>query len=140
MTCRVIDSLDGPVVLVGHSYGGAVITEAGKHEKRELRQERKIPYPKAALRRKEGRKEGSNTIADRDLEALRAAIAALVAGQAGYDQARQAWNLAVDQQPLCCRRGRVGLRRGPGGPVRPRCGWSHQLPEPLRAAEASAVP
>ena len=25
----VIDELDGPVVLVGHSYGGAVITEAG---------------------------------------------------------------------------------------------------------------
>jgi pimeloyl-ACP methyl ester carboxylesterase len=32
-TRRVIDSLDGPVVLVGHSYGGAVITEAGLHEK-----------------------------------------------------------------------------------------------------------
>ena len=28
---RVIDALDGPVVLVGHSYGGAVITEAGSH-------------------------------------------------------------------------------------------------------------
>jgi pimeloyl-ACP methyl ester carboxylesterase len=28
-TRQVIDSLDGPVVLVGHSYGGAVITEAG---------------------------------------------------------------------------------------------------------------
>src|ERR1700686_1707628 len=25
----VIDSQDGPVILVGHSYGGAVITEAG---------------------------------------------------------------------------------------------------------------
>src|SRR6516225_1107497 len=25
----VIDAQDGPVVLVGHSYGGAVITEAG---------------------------------------------------------------------------------------------------------------
>ena len=32
-TRRVIDSLDGPVVLVGHSYGGAVITEAGLDEK-----------------------------------------------------------------------------------------------------------
>jgi len=32
VTRRVIDSLDGPVVLVGHSYGGAVITEAGLHE------------------------------------------------------------------------------------------------------------
>jgi pimeloyl-ACP methyl ester carboxylesterase len=26
---QVIDAQDGPVVLVGHSYGGAVITEAG---------------------------------------------------------------------------------------------------------------
>ena len=32
-TRRVIDDLDGPVVLVGHSYGGAVITEAGLDEK-----------------------------------------------------------------------------------------------------------
>jgi pimeloyl-ACP methyl ester carboxylesterase len=29
VTRRVIDAQDGPVVLVGHSYGGAVITEAG---------------------------------------------------------------------------------------------------------------
>ena len=29
----VLDSLDGPVVLVGHSYGGAVVTEAGAHER-----------------------------------------------------------------------------------------------------------
>jgi hypothetical protein len=42
-----------------------------------------------------------NTTADGDLEALRAAIAGQVAvpGQASYDQARQAWNLAVDQHP-----------------------------------------
>src|SRR5262249_56251538 len=42
-----------------------------------------------------------NTIADRDLEALRAAVAGQVTvpGQAGYDQARQAWNLAVDERP-----------------------------------------
>jgi pimeloyl-ACP methyl ester carboxylesterase len=33
VTQRVIDDLDGPVVLAGHSYGGAVITEAGLHEK-----------------------------------------------------------------------------------------------------------
>src|SRR3984957_10022787 len=32
-TRRVIDSLDGPVVLAGHSYGGAVITAAGTHER-----------------------------------------------------------------------------------------------------------
>lgn len=30
-TRRVIDSHTGPVVLVGHSYGGVVITEAGTH-------------------------------------------------------------------------------------------------------------
>ena len=32
-TSSVIDQLDGPVVLVGHSYGGAVITLAGQHER-----------------------------------------------------------------------------------------------------------
>jgi pimeloyl-ACP methyl ester carboxylesterase len=31
-TRRAIESLDGPVVLVGHSYGGAVITAAGVHD------------------------------------------------------------------------------------------------------------
>ena len=31
VTGRVIDAQDGPVVLVGHSYGGAVITEAGNN-------------------------------------------------------------------------------------------------------------
>ncbi len=30
-TRRIIDAQDGPVVLVGHSYGGAVISEAGTH-------------------------------------------------------------------------------------------------------------
>src|SRR2546422_9610562 len=29
----IIDSIDGPVVLVGHSYGGAVITAAGSSDK-----------------------------------------------------------------------------------------------------------
>ena len=33
VTRRVIVDLDGPVVMVGHSYGGAVITEADLHEK-----------------------------------------------------------------------------------------------------------
>jgi pimeloyl-ACP methyl ester carboxylesterase len=28
---QVLDALDGPAVLVGHSYGGVVITEAGNH-------------------------------------------------------------------------------------------------------------
>ncbi|MFG1663877.1 alpha/beta fold hydrolase [Streptomyces sp. Y7] len=32
-THRVLDALDGPAVLVGHSYGGVVITEAGNHAK-----------------------------------------------------------------------------------------------------------
>ena len=30
-TKLVLDAQDGPVILVGHSYGGAVITEAGNH-------------------------------------------------------------------------------------------------------------
>ena len=32
-TRRVIDAQDGPVILVGHSYGGVVITEAGNDPK-----------------------------------------------------------------------------------------------------------
>jgi pimeloyl-ACP methyl ester carboxylesterase len=32
-TKRVLESQSGPVILVGHSYGGAVITEAGNHAK-----------------------------------------------------------------------------------------------------------
>src|SRR5260370_7796440 len=32
-TASVIDQLDGPIVLVGHSYGGAVITVAGGSDK-----------------------------------------------------------------------------------------------------------
>ena len=32
-TESLIDQLDGPVVLVGHSYGGAVITVAGNSDK-----------------------------------------------------------------------------------------------------------
>jgi pimeloyl-ACP methyl ester carboxylesterase len=32
-TKRAIDSAQGPVILVGHSYGGAVISEAGNHPK-----------------------------------------------------------------------------------------------------------
>ncbi|GGR07648.1 alpha/beta hydrolase [Streptomyces netropsis] len=32
-THRVLDALEGRAVLVGHSYGGAVITQAGNHEK-----------------------------------------------------------------------------------------------------------
>ena len=33
VTKRVLETQDGPAVLVGHSYGGAVITEAGTHPK-----------------------------------------------------------------------------------------------------------
>ncbi|WP_229681699.1 alpha/beta fold hydrolase [Neoroseomonas lacus] len=32
-TRRVLDRQDGPTLLVGHSYGGAVISEAGSHER-----------------------------------------------------------------------------------------------------------
>jgi pimeloyl-ACP methyl ester carboxylesterase len=32
-TKAAIDALSGPVVLVGHSYGGSIITEAGNHPK-----------------------------------------------------------------------------------------------------------
>jgi pimeloyl-ACP methyl ester carboxylesterase len=32
-TKRVLDRQDGPTILAGHSYGGAIITEAGNHEK-----------------------------------------------------------------------------------------------------------
>lgn len=33
VTKRAIDQLDGPVVLVGHSYGGVVVSEAGTNDK-----------------------------------------------------------------------------------------------------------
>lgn len=32
-TRRILDQQDGPTVLVGHSYGGTIITEAGAHPK-----------------------------------------------------------------------------------------------------------
>src|SRR3954462_3333551 len=32
-THNVLDLQDGPAILVGHSYGGAVISEAGRHER-----------------------------------------------------------------------------------------------------------
>src|SRR5215216_5608394 len=32
-TRNVLDQQDGPAILVGHSYGGVVITEAGRHER-----------------------------------------------------------------------------------------------------------
>jgi pimeloyl-ACP methyl ester carboxylesterase len=32
-THAVLDRQDGPAILVGHSYGGVVITEAGRHER-----------------------------------------------------------------------------------------------------------
>jgi pimeloyl-ACP methyl ester carboxylesterase len=31
-TRRVLDAQDGPAVLVGHSYGGAIVSEAGTHD------------------------------------------------------------------------------------------------------------
>ena len=43
----------------------------------------------------------SNVIAGRDLETLRTAVTGgvFVPGEAGYDEARQAWNLATDERP-----------------------------------------
>jgi hypothetical protein len=43
----------------------------------------------------------SDTIAGRDLETLRLAVTGDVfaSGDVGYDQARQAWNLAIDERP-----------------------------------------
>ena len=32
-TRMILDRQDGPTILVGHSYGGAVISEAGTHER-----------------------------------------------------------------------------------------------------------
>src|SRR5215470_11680484 len=32
-TRHVLDQQDGPAILVGHSYGGVVITESGRHER-----------------------------------------------------------------------------------------------------------
>ena len=32
-TKRILNTQDGPALLVGHSYGGAIITEAGDHPK-----------------------------------------------------------------------------------------------------------
>jgi pimeloyl-ACP methyl ester carboxylesterase len=32
-THNVLDQQDGPTILVGHSYGGVVVTEAGRHER-----------------------------------------------------------------------------------------------------------
>jgi len=110
-----------------------------------------------------------NTAARRTTETLRAAVSGgvFVPGEAGYDEARQAWNLATDERPAVVvvagsaadvvqavrfarsrgmriapqgtghgsepleplqgamllrtvqMRGRVGRRRGAGGPVRP---------------------
>jgi FAD/FMN-containing dehydrogenase len=43
----------------------------------------------------------TDTVSSRDLQALRTLIAGqvFVPGESGYDQARQAWNRAVDLQP-----------------------------------------
>src|SRR6516162_1186281 len=69
-----------------------------------VRQEAGSVPPISPTRRCERKKETMNTtdtMAGRGLEALRVAIAGqvFVPGEAGYDQARQAWNLAVDQRP-----------------------------------------
>ena len=50
-TRRVIDAQDGPVVLVGHSYGGAVITEAGNDPKVPARLHRGVRSRQGRVRR-----------------------------------------------------------------------------------------
>jgi pimeloyl-ACP methyl ester carboxylesterase len=47
-TRLIIDAQDGPVVLVGHSYGGAVITEAGTGQKVGQHAPRRYPGRRAA--------------------------------------------------------------------------------------------
>ena len=42
VTRRVLDEQDGPTILVGHSYGGAVITEAGTTKGRRARLHRRV--------------------------------------------------------------------------------------------------
>jgi FAD/FMN-containing dehydrogenase len=59
------------------------------------------PKPDATKKRKKEPMNSKNSSAERDLDALRAAIEGQVSvpGQSGYDEARQAWNLAVDEHP-----------------------------------------
>ena len=51
---QTLDEIDGPVVLVGHSYGGAVVTDAGVHPGVEHLDEshaRRLAHPPSRRRR-----------------------------------------------------------------------------------------
>jgi pimeloyl-ACP methyl ester carboxylesterase len=49
-TSRVVDAQDGPSILVGHSYGGAVITEAGSDAKVAMDLAKKMPGASKAIK------------------------------------------------------------------------------------------
>jgi len=68
----VLDALSGPVVLVGHAYGGAVITEAGSHRavsptwstwqhSRSMTASRAATWPSARRHRRGSRTRGALT-------------------------------------------------------------------------------
>jgi hypothetical protein len=82
-----------------------------------------------------------DTNAGRDLEALRAAIAGqvFVPGQAGYDQARQAWNLAVDERPsvVVAAGSAPTWSRRSSTPAPTGCGSPRKAPATARAARTA---
>ena len=88
-----------------------------------------------------------NAEADRDLDALRAALAGevFVPSQAGYDQARQTWNLAVDERPSVVVVAKsasdvveaVRYARGHGMPIAPQ-GTGHGA-DPLEPLESAML-
>src|SRR5262249_56064401 len=57
--------------------------------------------PRRAVSERQRTMTTSDTVAARNLETLRAAVTGEVftPGDVGYDQARQAWNLAADERP-----------------------------------------
>jgi pimeloyl-ACP methyl ester carboxylesterase len=52
VTKRTLASQDGPVILVGHSYGGAVITEAGNDPKVASRKQSRLIFQGSFLQMK----------------------------------------------------------------------------------------
>src|SRR5215470_1254323 len=79
----------------------------------------------------------SDAIAGRRLEALRAAVTGevFVPGEDGYDQARQAWNLAVDERPAADVVPAVRFARSHGMRIAPQGTGHGAAPlEPLEGA------
>ena len=56
-TKRILDLQDGPTILVGHSYGGSIITEAGVHPERRGLGLRRRARPRCRRRRRRARRE-----------------------------------------------------------------------------------